>query len=85
LEQIKEIKLDGYFLLVKGLFINIFFSLPFCYKGMKLATLLFNFLLQFFNGPEYDHLEICIKNFDLFRNFYFFYFFHIFFSFQEKK
>jgi len=38
LEQVKEMKLDGYFLLVKKLFINIFFSLPYCYKGMKLAT-----------------------------------------------
>jgi len=38
LEQIKEMKLGGYFLLVKSLFINIFFSLPYCYKGMKLAT-----------------------------------------------
>jgi len=38
LEQVKEMKLGGYFLLVKRLFINIFFSLPYCYKGMRLAT-----------------------------------------------
>jgi len=31
-------KLGGYFLLVKRLFIDIFFSFPYCYKGMKLAT-----------------------------------------------
>jgi len=41
-------KLGGYFLLVKRLFINIFSSLPYCYKGMKLA-ILSNFLLEFFN------------------------------------
>jgi len=38
LEQVKEMKLGGYFLLVKRLFINIFFSLSYCYKAMKLAT-----------------------------------------------
>jgi len=31
-------KLGGYFLLVKRLFINIFFILPYCYKEMKFAT-----------------------------------------------
>jgi len=38
LEQVKEMKLSGYFLLVKRLFINIFFIHPYCYKGMKLTT-----------------------------------------------
>jgi len=33
LGQIKEMKLNGYFLLVKRLFINIFFGLPYCYRG----------------------------------------------------
>jgi len=69
LEQVKEMKLGGYFLLIKRLFINILFSFPYCYKGMKLATL-FNFLLKLSNGPEYDHLKICIKKFDLFKNFF---------------
>jgi len=36
--KFKKWELDGYFLLVKRLFINIFFSLSYYYKGMKLAT-----------------------------------------------
>jgi len=52
LKQVKEMKLGGYFLSVKRLFINIFFSLPYCYEGMKLALPLFNFLLELFSGPE---------------------------------
>jgi len=88
LEQVKEMKLGGDFLLVKRLFINIFFSLPYCYKGMKLEILklaLFNFLLKLFNGPEYDHLKTCIKKFDLFRNFFISFIFFVKSSFQEKK
>jgi len=46
-------KLGGYFLLVKSLFINILFSLPYCYKGMKLTKSLFNFLLELFNEKLY--------------------------------
>jgi len=38
---------------------------------MKLAIPIpINVLLELFNGPEYDHLKICIRKFDLFRNFF---------------
>jgi len=52
LEQVKEMKLGGYFLLVKMLFINIFLSLPYCYKGMKLAIPIQFFYYNFLIGPN---------------------------------
>jgi len=48
LERVKEMKLGGYFLPVKRLFINIFFSLPHCYKGMKVATPIQFFIRTFY-------------------------------------
>jgi len=57
------------------MFINIFFIFSYCYKGIKLATPIQFLLNFFFNESEYDYLKICIKKFDLFRNFLFFLFF----------
>jgi len=51
---------------------------------MKLATPI-QFLLQFFNGLEYDHLKICIKKIDLFRNFFVSFIFFIKSVVFEKK
>jgi len=48
MEQVKEMKLGGYFLLVKRLFINIFSGLPYCYKGKKLATPIQFFIRTFY-------------------------------------
>jgi len=45
------------------------FKGDFSYKHILLQPL-FNYLLDLFNGPEYKKQKICIKKFDLFRNFF---------------
>lgn len=52
-------KFDRYFLLLRRILINIFLIFPYRYKKMKLTSI--QFLLEFFDAPEWDYLEICVR------------------------